>query len=154
MSTIPGMRFYQQGELEGRKIQLPVALRIAAPEPPDAAIVDFFGKILRATKADVFHHGNWSLLPVTPECEPTSENLIAYEWRSETAWKLIVVNLSGNPSQGRIRLGERVSVSKEYAFYDEVNDVRYPRHGEELRNVGLFVRRDAFQAHLFDITTV
>jgi hypothetical protein len=154
MSTLPGMRFYHQGELEGRKIQLPIALRVAAPEPPDPASVRFFAKVLRSTKEDVFHHGQWNLLPVTPEGDSTSENLIVYEWRSEAAWKMIVVNLSGSAAQGRIRLGDRVSRSKEYAFYDLLDDIRYPRHGEELTDLGLFVRRDAFQAHLFDITTV
>jgi Alpha amylase, catalytic domain len=151
MSTLPGMRFYHQGELEGRKIHIPIQLRRAAEEAPDAASVAFFDAILRVTKEDVFHSGNWSLLPVVAEGDPTSQNLIAYEWRSASAWKMIVVNLSGSPAQGRIRVGERVSVSTEYVFYDQLNEVRYPRHGEELHNIGLFARREGFQAHLFDI---
>ena len=35
MATLPGMRFYHQGELEGAKIRLPITLRMAADEPPD-----------------------------------------------------------------------------------------------------------------------
>lgn len=152
MSTLPGLRFYHQGELEGRKIQLPVALRVAAPEPPNPVFVDFFEKILRVTNEDVFHRGQWNLLPVTPGGDATSENLIAYEWRSAAAWKIIVVNLSGGTAQGLIRLADRVSPANEYTFYDQLHEVRYPRFGQELSNIGLFVRRDPFQAHLFDIT--
>jgi len=153
MSTLPGMRLYHQGELEGRKIHLPIQLRMAAAEPPDPAAVAFFDKVLRTTNEAVFHEGQWSLLPVMPEGDGTSGNLIVYEWRSEKAWKMIVVNLSANPSQGRVHLGDRVSPTAEYTFDDQLNDVRYPRHGEELHNIGLFVRRDGFQAHLFDITS-
>jgi len=154
MSTLPGMRFYHQGELEGRKIHFPIQLRIAAEEAPDPVSVAYFDKILRVTKEDVFHSGNWNLLPVIAEGDPTSENLIAFEWRSDSAWKIIVVNLSGRDAQGRIRMGERVSPSTEYVFYDQLHEVRYPRHGEELQNVGLFVRREGLQAHLFEITPV
>lgn len=152
MGTLPGMRFYFHGELEGRKIQLPVALRIAAAEAPDPTTQKLFDTILRVTNEEVFHHGDWALLPVMPEGDETAENLIVYGWRSPRAWKMIVVNLSGGPAQGRVHLGDRVSKEKEYIFYDQLNDVRYPRNGEELTNIGLFVRRDAFQAHLFDIT--
>lgn len=151
MCTIPGMRFYQQGELQGRRIHLPIQLRRAVEEQPDPASVAFFEHILRVTKEDVFHTGDWSLVSVAPEGDSTSGNLIAYEWRSATSWKMIVVNFSGGASQGRIHLGDRVTPSKEYVFWDQLNDVRYRRQGEELRNIGLFVRRDAFQAHLFDV---
>jgi Alpha amylase, catalytic domain len=152
LSTLPGMRFYQRGELEGRKIRLPIQLRTAVEEPPDPASVTFFEKILKVTNEEVFHTGNWNLLPVLPEGDSTSQNLIAYEWRSAGAWKMIVVNLSANAAQGRIPLGNRVSISQEYVFYDQWDEVRYARHGEELHNIGLFVRREAFQTHLFQIT--
>jgi len=154
MSTVPGMRFYHHGELEGRKIFLPIVLRRAAPEEPDAATVAFFGKILRLTNEDVFHCGTWSMLPVAPVGDSTFENLIAYEWRSGTAWKMIVANLSGNPAQGRIPVGDRVSPSKQYVFDDQLNAVPYQRDGNELHNSGLFVRREAFDAHVFDVRTM
>ena len=152
MGTVPGMRFYHQGELEGRKIFLPITLRIAGNEPPNPAAAAFFEKILRITAADVFHHGQWSVLPVTPEGDPTSPNVAAYEWRSEKAWKVIAVNLSYGASQGRVHFAQGISPGRSYIFFDELNDVRYIRDGDELANQGLFVRRDAFQAHLFDVT--
>jgi len=151
MSTLPGMRFYHHGELEGRKIHFPIELRTSAPEEPDAASVAFFDTILRTTNEDVFHKGKWQLLSIAPEGDPSFEKLIAYEWRSETAWKIIVVNVSANAAQGLIPLSERVSASGQYVFYDQLNDARYLRGGEELSRVGLFVRLETFHAHLFDI---
>jgi Alpha amylase, catalytic domain len=152
MGTLPGMRFYYQGELEGRKLRLPITLRREADEPPDPAASAFFKKILAITKEEVFHTGNWALLPVAPEGDNSSANLVAYEWQSEAAWKLIVVNLEAIASQGRIPLANRVSPTKQYVFFDELNDVPYDRSGEELNRLGLFVRRDGFQAHAFSIT--
>lgn len=151
MSTVPGMRFYHHGELEGRKIQLPIQLRRAAAENPDPAVVAFFGTILHITNEDAFHQGAWGLLPVTTVGDGTSVNLIAYEWRLGSAWKVIVANLSGGASQGRIPLGDRVTPSKQYMFDDQLNDAQYQRDGQELHDSGLFVRREAFGAHLFDV---
>jgi hypothetical protein len=107
---------------------------------------------LKISDDDVFHSGEWNLRQVNSEGGDPSDGLIVYEWRSEKSWKLIVVNLSDHTSQGRIPLSDQVSANRQYVFNDLINDVQYPRSGEELFNVGLFVRKDAFQAHLFDVT--
>jgi len=78
--------------------------------------------------------------------------LIVYEWRSEKSWNLVALNLAGSASQGRVRLGDRVSPSQDYVFHDELNDARYPRSGKELHEAGLFVRLEGSQAHVFNIT--
>jgi hypothetical protein len=152
MGTLPGGRFYYQGELEGRRIYMPITLRVAADEPVDPVSAAFFARILNISDDDVFHSGEWNLRQVNSEGGDPSDGLIVYEWRSEKSWKLIVVNLSDHTSQGRIPLSDQVSANRQYVFNDLINDVQYPRSGEELFNVGLFVRKDAFQAHLFDVT--
>ncbi len=152
MTTLPGMRFYHQGELEGDPVHLPITLRIAADRPANPVTEAFFEKILRITKEEVFHKGAWNLLRVTSEGDDTSGNLVVYEWRSEKSWKLIAANLAGYGSQGRVHFDNRPLAAKEYVFYDVLHDVRYIRSSDELRRIGLFVRRDGFDAHLFDVT--
>ena len=152
MGTLPGMRFYQQGELEGCKIRLPITLRLAADEPADPYSLAFFQKILSLTREDVYHQGDWSALEVAAEGYTSPAGLLVYEWRSKKAWKIIAVNLAAGASQGRVHLGERVSPAQQYVFNDELNNVRYDRTGDELHNVGLFVRLEGFQAHIFSIT--
>jgi hypothetical protein len=153
MGTLPGMRFYQEGEIEGAKIHLPVALRRVVDEPPNPASIAVFEKILAMTKQDIFHKGHWGALPIASDGEDTSGNLVAYEWRFENAWKVIVVNLTGGASQGRISFGDRPLAAREYVFRDELDGVRYPRSGDEIRRLGLFVRREAFQGHFFDVSS-
>jgi hypothetical protein len=152
MGTLPGMRFYFQGELEGCALRLPITLRICADEPADPSSSAFFAKILRITKDAVFHSGEWNVLSVTPEGDDTAGNLVVYEWRSEKVWKVISINLAGSASQGRVHFDDRPLAAKEYVFYDELNDVRYVRTADELRSPGLFVRRERFDAHLFNVS--
>jgi glycosidase len=153
MGTVPGMRFYHQGELEGASTYLPITLRMAAPRAPDPVVSQLFEKILRISEEDVFHHGAWNALSVTPDCDDNCRNLIAYEWRLDKVWKVIAVNLAGGASQGRVHFARSLTPS-EYVFYDELNDVRYIRNAGELGSAGLFVRRDGFGAHLFDVSPV
>ena len=152
MATLPGMRFYHQGELEGLRIHLPISLRIAAPEPRDPASEAFFRRILGITREDAFHAGRWSLLEAVPEGDDSAKNIVAYEWRSEESWKVIVVNLGDWASQARVRLGDRVSPGVRYDFRDQLDEEHYLRDGQELQAAGLFVRRDSGGAHLFDVT--
>jgi len=152
MGTLPGMRFYQQGEVEGRRIRLPITLRKAADEPVDLFSRAFFHKILSLAHENVFHDGKWAMLEVAAEGYTSPAGLLVYEWRSSGAWKIIAVNLAAGPSQGRVHLADRVSAANQYIFYDQLNEVRYDRSGAELHDVGLFIRLDGFQAHLFDIT--
>ncbi|HEX4074069.1 MAG TPA: alpha-amylase family glycosyl hydrolase [Candidatus Acidoferrales bacterium] len=155
MGTLPGMRFYQESEIEGAKIRLPVALRRVVEEPANPVTAAIFEKILHATKQDVFHRGVWRLLPISAEGDASNGNLVAYEWRLENMWKLIVVNLTGAAAQGRISFADHPPAAQQvqqYVFHDELDGASYPRNGEEVRRVGIFVRREAFQAHLFDVS--
>jgi hypothetical protein len=154
MGTLPGMRLYHQGELDGSKIHLPITLRMPADEPSDPHVAAFFAKILRIIEEDVFHRGAWSLLTAAREGDAPPDGLIVYEWRSENSWKVIAVNLKGRASQGRVHFAGRSLPAKEYVFYDQLNDVRYVRAGDEVRGAGLFVRREAFQAHIFDVSPI
>jgi len=146
------MRFYYQGELEGCEPHLPITLRTPANAPPDEFCLEFYSKILNLSNDDAFHHGRWRLLPIWPENDSTSTNIITYEWRTGNSWKVVAVNLAGEASQGMIALGDSVLANRDYIFYDELHDVRYPRKGEELHAAGLFVRLEGYQAHLFDVT--
>jgi len=154
MGTLPGMRFYQQGEELGIKLRTPVELRRVAEQPIDPARKEFFAKILDVTKEDVFHTGAWSLLPVTPDNDATAGNLFAYQWRSAKAWMFIVANLSAAPAQGFVHFDAGISPARTYNLSDRLDDVKYVRNGADIAREGLFVRRDAYRAHVFDVTPI
>ena len=154
MGTLPGMRFYQQGEELGIKLRTPIELRRIADQPVDPARTEFFAKLFAATRDDVFHTGQWSVSRVTRDNEPTEDSLFAYEWRSEKSWKVVIANLSPETAQGRVHLNNGVDFNSAYNFKDQLDGATYVREGAEIAQQGLFVRRDAYQAHLFDVTPI
>jgi hypothetical protein len=152
LATAPGMRFYHQGQLEGKKIRLPIPLGFAADEPPDLATKDFYDRILALTREDVFHSVRWRLRQASPAGDNTFENLIVYEWQLEKTWKLIIANVSGATAQARIHLGDAISTTSDYIFFDALHNLGYRRKGSEIHDSGLYVRLDPWRAHLFDIS--
>jgi hypothetical protein len=153
MGTLPGMRFYQQGEELGIKLRTPIELRRIAEQPVDLVRKEFFAKLFAATREEVFHGGQWCVVSVTPDNEATAQNLFVYQWRSEKAWRLIVANLSSAAAQGFVHLNNGLAPGADYVFADQFDDTRYVRKSSEIAQQGLFVRREAYQAHIFDITS-
>jgi hypothetical protein len=150
--TAPGMRFYHQGQLEGRKIHFPIQLSHIADEPVDTAIQAFYKNLLQLTRGDTFHSGAWRELNPEAQGDDSAGALIAYDWQDEKSWKLVVVNFSGGTAQARIRLGDRIAAGRQYVFADVLNNNRYVRDADEIRNLGLYVRLEPFEADIFDIT--
>jgi glycosidase len=88
MGTVPGMRFYYQGELEGCDPASADHAPSARECAPDEFCLELYEKILEISKDDAFHHGQWRVLAIWPEGDQTSPNMVTYEWRSEKSWKV------------------------------------------------------------------
>lgn len=149
-TTLPGMKLYHHGQFEGKKIKMPMLLRQVADEKPDSELKAFYDKLLFITGQGVFSDGEWQLKTVAAAGDGSFENLIAYIWKSKEHLKLVVTNLSGEQSQGRISLRNEIS-GLEYVLTDELNGERYLRDGRELASPGLHVILKGYHSHLFDV---
>jgi len=152
VATLAGLRFYHHGQLEGKRIRMPVQLRRARDEEPDRELNEFYRRLLSITDADAFHNGSWQLEEVTSAWDDSFHNLIGYTWRSEDRFKLVVVNLSPRRSQGRVPLTKGISDDKDYILVDELNDKSYLRSGREMIHPGLHVILEGYGAHIFDLS--
>lgn len=150
-ATAPGMRFYHQGQFEGKKIHLPIQFGVPISEKPDPTAKAFYDRILALTNDDAFHSGKWRHASSAEAGDATSAHIIAYEWRTEQSWKLIAANVSDAVSEARIVVADEKWPAGNYLFFDALHDVTYQRAATELRERGLYVRLDPWRAHLFDI---
>lgn len=109
MATIPGMRLYHHGQLEGRRLRIPLQLARAPVEISDRTVRQWYERLLAITNEDVFHHGRWRLLPVHSSGDLPGNFPIAYEWRLGTTRTVVVVNLSAIYSGGMVCLVDEAS---------------------------------------------
>lgn len=151
-ATLPGMRFYHQGQLEGRKLYQPIQLGRDTAEAPDAEIQALYSKLLKITQEEVFHRGEWKLLDVSSANDTTFSNLIAYQWETSDALKVVVVNLSPGASRGRLLLGTCSPRPGRHIFFDQLNEKSYEQDEQDLAQNGLAISLDGYASRIFDLT--
>ena len=148
----PGLRFFQDGQFEGRKVHLSPHLGRAPAEPVDADFQTFYSQLLSVLKRPLFQNGQWQLL----ECSPawngnwTHDCFLAYRWigaRDDQA--LVVVNDAPHASQCHVRLRDLVSTSHAWRLKDLFSNDVYDRRGSELASDGLYIDVAAWKASLF-----
>lgn len=91
----PGMRFFHDGQLEGRRIQASVHLCRRADEPIDEAVAKFYSQLLNWLRSDIFRNGEWQLLE-------TPQPFLAFAWRYQQDQRLVIVNFG--PEQAQCQL--------------------------------------------------
>jgi hypothetical protein len=152
MATIPGLRFFHDGQIEGRKIRLPIQLIRELKEVEDLEAVRFYNRLLAISNDSLFHKGEWKLLEPKQvgEGNPSYQNLLAWSWIRHRQLKVVVINFSPFRVQGRlvIPLPEKAT-EDEIRFLDELTGLTYVRDSIEVRSRGLYVELDPWKAHLF-----
>jgi hypothetical protein len=150
MSTLPGMRFYQDGQFEGRRARVPVQLGAFGVERADERIVVFYRRLLDAANQSVCHAGQWRLCQIR-RCDETTPHLVAWRWRLDDDSRIIVVNVGGVVARGFIDVMGDLPPGDAFWFVDQIDGAKYLRTARDLASSGLFVRLDVGQAHFFRI---
>jgi hypothetical protein len=150
-STLPGLKLYFQGQLEGKQIRMPVQIRQTRPEPVDSEIQAFYSVLMTAINEEIFHTGTWKLKEVLPDCDNAFENLIAYTWKLENSFRLIIVNLSQYPSCGRLSFQDDPPESQDYSFTDILSGQNFIQSGIVMAHPGLSIKLAGYQAQIWKI---
>ena len=106
----PGLRFFHQGQFEGRRKRISPHLVRGPDEPIDQNLKQFYDKLLAVLRRPVIRDGQWQLL----ECKSawdgnwTSDCFLASFWQGVQGVNderlLVVVNYAANQSQCYIRI--------------------------------------------------
>jgi glycosidase len=78
----PGLRFFHQGQFEGRKKRIPIRLCRGLSETADPELREFYGHLLRCVRHPAVREGEWRLLECMPAWEGnwTWSGFIAFAW--------------------------------------------------------------------------
>src|SRR5262245_29303213 len=150
----PGLRFFHQGEFEGRKKRISPHLGRAPEEPIDAALSQFYERLLSLMRRPIVRDGQWQLLECVPAWEGNGTNdcFVAFAWEGPLGERLlVVVNYSENQSQCRLRLPFPGLEGKSWRLQEQLGQATYDRDGSELYSQGLFVDLPPWQTHVFSL---
>lgn len=153
----PGLRFFHQGQLEGKKKRISPHLIRAPLEPVDGALQRFYDGLLAVLRAPTVRDGDWTLLECVPAWEGnwTSDCFVASLWQGEGGKRRVVaVNYAGNQSQCYVRLPLADLSGQNVRFKDLMGPAVFDREGDELVARGLYLDMAPWSYHVFEAAKV
>ena len=153
----PGLRFFHQGQFEGRRKRISPHLVRAPVEPVDGTLQQFYDGLLAVLRQPVVRDGQWRLLECAPAWDRnwTSDCFIAWSWETQGGQRrVIAVNYAGNQSQCYVRLPFPDLSGRAVRLNDLMGPASYDRDGDELVSRGLYLALLPWSYHVFEMTTV
>lgn len=159
-ATVPGMRFFHHGQLEGRTARASLHLARAADEADDPACVAFHDRLLAALRRPALRAGSFATLSPGG---PGSDAFVAYRWEpppggaapgeARPSPLIAVVNFSPARAECRVPLDVAGLSGRRVVLTDLLGGEQYPRDGDALVDParGLGIALPAYGAHLFEI---
>ena len=149
-----GLRFFHDGQLEGRTKRVPVHLGRRPDEPVDQTIASFYDRLLSCIHHPSARDGRWQLLECAPAWEGnrTSECFICSCWNIPGERQLVVItNFAPNQSQCYLPLPFEEMSGCKAELRDLMSEADYEREGSELQAKGLYLDLPAWGYHVFEL---
>ena len=152
----PGLRFFHQGQLEGRRFRTPMQLCRSPEEPVDLGLQNDYRRLLACLAQPITHQGEWQLLEAHPAWDNNSNwsDFILYFWHYAEKMLLVAVNYSAHSSQCFVRLPFPWLQNQDWSLEDWLSPMVYVRHGDEITSKGLYLDMTPWGAHAFDLKPV
>ena len=152
----PGLRFFHDGQLEGRRKRISPHLIRMPVEPVDESVQRFYDRLLATLSHPVVRSGQWCLLECAAAWEGnwTSDCVMAWTWEGEGSQRLlVVVNYADNQSQCYVRLPFPDLADRPVRLEDLMGSARYDREGSDLVSRGLYLDLPPWGYHAFRVNT-
>ncbi len=150
-----GMRFFHQGQFEGRRKRISPHLVRAPKESADTALRQFYDRLLAVLRQRTVRNGHWQLLDCVPAWEGngTWDSFLAFAWQGPRAERLLVtVNYAANQSQCYARLPFLDLAGRTVQLKDLMSTACYDRDGDQLLSQGLYLDVPAWGYHVFELS--
>ncbi len=151
----PGLRFFHQGQFEGRKKRISPHLIRAPKEPTDETLQQFYERLLAVLRQPAVRDGQWQLLDCLPAWDGngTSDGFMAWSWQARDGQRrLIAVNFAGQQSQCYVRLSFKDLTGRTVRLKDQMGSASYERDGNDLLSRGLYLDVPAWNYHVFEMS--
>jgi hypothetical protein len=151
----PGLRFFHQGQIEGRRKRISPHLCRGPCEPNDPQLQRFYERLLAVLREPAVRNGQWQLLVCAPAWAGnwTCDCFVAFTWQGPDGERLLVaVNYAPNQSQCYVRVPFTDLAGSQWRLHDLMGSTTYDRDGGELQSQGMFLDMPPWQAAVFSWT--
>lgn len=148
----PGLRFFHQGQFEGRMKRISPHLVRGPQETRDDNIAQFYDRLQTILRQPTVRNGQWQLLECVPGWDGNWTNacFVIFAWSGPEGEKLVVaVNFAPNQSQCHVKLPFADLGGKKWKLEDQIRPASYPWNGDDLVEKGLFLDMKPWEASVF-----
>jgi glycosidase len=151
----PGLRFFHEGQFEGRRKRISPHLVRAPLEATDEALQQFYAGLRAVLQRPAFRNGEWRLLECAPAWDGnwTADCFVAWCWKGAAGdrW-LVAVNYAANQSQCYVRVPVQGLGASVVRFDDLMGRGRFDREKSDLYTRGLYLDVPPWGYHVFDVS--
>ncbi len=151
----PGLRFFHQGQFEGRNKRISPHLCRGPNEPVDHNLAQFYQRLLAVLRRPVVRQCKWQLLECAPAWEGNGswDCFLAFAWQGSGGESLLVaVNYAPGQSQCYVRLPFPDLRNGQWRLQDLLSNTQYDRDGNDLESRGLYLEEPPWKASVFSLT--
>ena len=152
----PGMRFFHDGQREGRRLHPSNHLGRRAVEPVDAQIAAFYDRLLDCLKRPEVRTGLWRLLTCRPAWDDnfTWNRFIVSTWDDDAGRRLLVcVNYGPTQGQCYVEVPGEEWRGRSWRLRDLLSEDQFIRDGDDLAARGLYLDMPAWGGQVLEIQT-
>jgi hypothetical protein len=150
----PGLRFFQEGQLEGRRAKANLHLCRRRQEAPDKGLAEFYERLLAVLRRPEIREGRWRLL----ECRPgwdgntTYARFLAFAWDGPGGRRtLVAVNYAPARGQCFVRPDWPDLGGRRLVLRDLLGPACYERDGDDLARRGLYLDLPEWGHHVCEV---
>ncbi len=153
----PGLRFFHQGQLDGRTKRISPHLNRAPCEPVNPQLHEFYERLLAVLREPAVRDGRWQLLDCSAAWEGnwTWDCFVAFAWQGPSGERLLVaINYAPHQSQCYVRLPFADLSSSPWQLKDRLGPDIYVRDGIALESDGLYLDSSPWQCAAFEMSRI
>lgn len=152
--TLPGMRLFHEGQLDGRKVKVPAQLARRPEERRNPELREFYEKLLAAVGSPVLRHGAWKSLEARPAPEGggSSEQFVIHRWDAgRRGARVVAVNYGPQEGTCYAPLDLPGLRSRRIALRDLISGLCWECDGDSLRAPGLRLSMAPYEGRLLSL---
>jgi len=146
--TLPGMRFYFDGQERGYFNKLEVHLRRGSPEPSNVGVNKYYDALRLVLSKPIFNLGTWTYRSIDGS---DASGLLAWEWEYNSEKILVVINFSDSQGSGSIVCPKVHSVNDNdnIPVTELLTGTIYPQSPSQMSSTGLEVEVGSWSVQMF-----
>ena len=150
----PGLRFFHQGQFEGRRKRISPHLVRAPVEPANGGLQQFYDRLLAVLRLPAMREGHWQSLECVPAWDGnwTWDGFLAFGWEGFGRKRLLAaVNYAANQGQCYVRLPFPDLAGHTVRFKDLMSPASYDHAGTDVGSKGLYLDLPPWGYHVFAV---